>query len=210
MGGKIKISIVTAGLLGVNCLVLQRDGKAVVLDPGGDPELIDNVVGKDKLEAILLTHSHYDHIGAVNELLDEHPDARLFCHPVCEQYCRDPRENLSVMILGAPYALTYPAVHINDGEEFDAGGMRFLAFHVPGHATGQLCYYLQEAGALFAGDTVFAGSIGRSDFPGGDGELLVEKILAMLKRIPENTAIYPGHGACTTAGRELRSNPFLS
>lgn len=208
MDEQIILDAVPTGFLGVNTYVLRRGGEALVIDPGGDARLVMERLGGAALAAVLLTHSHFDHVGGVDELLAAAPGAELLCHPLCAERIRDAAANLSEMA-GDPFVVGHPARAVAGGAEIAPAGIALKTFFVPGHTPDHLCFYQPERGWLFCGDTVFAGSVGRSDFPGGDGELLLRGIRAMLTAVPPETQVFPGHGPATTAGGELRDNPYL-
>lgn len=201
--------VIEVGLLGVNCAIVFGSAGVVVIDPGGDCESIVRTVGERNLEAILLTHCHYDHIGAVQELLEQFPACELYCHVDCAKGLKNPMMNLSALITGAAYNINKEPVLVSGHEKLGLVNEEITVFHVPGHSPGQLCYYFAEDGVVFCGDTIFAGGIGRSDLPGGDEELLRVKCRKMLEALPASTVLIPGHGPQTSAGKELMSNPFL-
>lgn len=210
-GDRMRCEVIEVGMLGVNCGVLSAENGAgaLVIDPGGDGARILRALGDEAPAAILLTHCHYDHIGAVRELLERFPECALYCHKDCAAGLRDPGMNLSALITGVPYdAGKEPQLLPGQGKT-SLAGLEIEVFHVPGHSPGQLCYYFPQGGVVFCGDTVFAGGIGRSDLPGGDGELLRRKCIQMLEALPAQTVLIPGHGPRTTAGEELENNPFL-
>lgn len=200
------------GALGVCCYLVaaNKGGGCVVIDPGGDAETIAAELRGNSWtpELVLLTHAHCDHIGGVAELLAAYPGAVLASSAETGARAQDPRLNLSVF-LGQPIACPPPGRTFADGETFAAAGLEWLAREVPGHDPGEMVYYLSDEKTLFAGDAIFAGSVGRSDFPGGDHTLLVTRVAALLKELPPETMVYPGHGPATRAGHELANNPFL-
>lgn len=183
---------------------------AVVIDPGDEGARVVRTLKKLGLhpEMVLLTHAHADHIGGVEEVLASRPGTILACSAETSRRIADPRLNLSAM-MGMPIACRNATKIIADGDHFTAGGLAWRAVDVPGHDPGELVYLAGDDEAVFAGDTVFAGSIGRSDFPGGDGEALVEGIRLLLTGLNPDVPIYPGHGPSTTVARELAYNPFL-
>lgn len=206
---EVSVQVLEVGQLEVNCALISCGEEVVVIDPGADAEAILDAIGHKTLAAILLTHAHFDHIGAVNELRETHSGCRLLCHSDCDRFCRSPGDNFSLLIASVPYTVQGEAEFIEDGQEFSVGGLSFRAYLVPGHMDGQLCFYNEASQTLFCGDTVFAGSIGRSDFPGGNGPVLVKKILQMLRSLPGDTKLWPGHGPATRIDHELASNPYL-
>ena len=205
------------GELGANCHIASRETTSsseivscVVIDPGAEAEKIDAEVRKAGLsvELLLLTHSHADHLGAVDRLLDLWPDASLACSAETSRRASDSRLNLS-LYLGFPLACRPAGRFIGDGEKFAAAGLEWQAIGVPGHKPGELVYLAEDGKYAFTGDTVFAGSIGRSDFPGVDGPLLVAGIRRLFTSLPPDAVLFPGHVPATRAGDELASNPYL-
>ncbi len=172
-------------------------GDAVVIDPGDEAEAILDLVRARGLEvrAVLLTHGHWDHVGAVADVA-EATGAPVYLHEA----------DLALLEEWSPRPV--PAVRfLQDGGMVEAGGLSLEAWHTPGHTPGGLCYRL--GGWLFSGDTLFAGSVGRTDFPGGSPEELARSLRRLLT-LPDGTTVYPGHGPATTIGRERVANPFLS
>lgn len=214
------VRMIEAGPLAVSCYIVSPDGidpadgapvPCVVIDPGGDADQITALVKRLglRVEAIFLTHAHGDHIGGVGEMLELWPGSVLCCSAETSRRAQDAQANLS-LYMGAPLA-TPPAGRIlRDGEEFDMAGLHWRAVEIPGHEPGELVYVLGDGREVFTGDTVFAGSVGRSDFPGGDHDALVEGVTRLLRSLPADARLYPGHGPATRADHELRSNPFLS
>ena len=209
MSEKIEITCLQTGPLSVNTYIITSEHDNIIIDPGGDaPEIISNI-DTSKNTLILLTHSHFDHLGGLNELLEELPDGtEYYAHEECAKRASDPELNLSYQITGKPYIVVAPTKTLADKEEFTRAGTKIIALHVPGHAPGHLCFYLPEEGVLFSGDTIFYHSIGRSDLPGGDGWDLVANCRNLLKNLPAETQIYAGHGPATSVEQE-GTNPFL-
>lgn len=211
------VAAMDVGPIQCRCYTVWRDGAtdgepvpAVVIDPGDEADVIAAELRHKnlKLEAILLTHAHVDHIGGVDELLAEWPEAFLACSAETSRRAGDPRLNLSVM-MGPPVTAKPAGRILADGEEFELAGLKWRAVEIPGHDPGEMAYILGDGEKTFTGDVIFAGSVGRSDFPGGDGRLLVEGILKLLAELPKDGVLYPGHGPSTTVAAEERHNPFL-
>jgi glyoxylase-like metal-dependent hydrolase (beta-lactamase superfamily II) len=192
---------ITTGSFEVNCSILSENDRAWIVDPGGEAERIIALLGKKGLEpaGILLTHAHFDHIGAVNALQAAFTDLKITVH----------RNDLPVithpMNCMPP---DYPPVTMpkNIVETTDAPGCEII--ETPGHTPGGVCYYFPAEKLLLAGDTLFAGSVGRTDLPGGDMATLMRS-LKKLTDLPGDTLVIPGHGMHTTISAEKASNPFL-
>jgi glyoxylase-like metal-dependent hydrolase (beta-lactamase superfamily II) len=202
------------GVLETNCWVITDDlgGPAIVLDPAGDASAVLEAVGERDIAAIVLTHNHFDHIGAVRELM-ERSGAPLFAHAVDADGLSDPVATCGAMF-GFDDTTPEPDRLLYDEDVIEAGTLQLVVLHTPGHTAGSISLYGKEStGApprLFSGDTVFAGSVGRTDFPGGDSRALATSIASKIAVLPAETIVHPGHGPDTTVGREQRLNPFFS
>ncbi|MBR5540200.1 MAG: MBL fold metallo-hydrolase [Clostridia bacterium] len=194
---------IPVGAMAANCcLVYDEQKNAAVIDPGDEPELLLARIQKYGLtvRAILLTHVHFDHIQAVKELQAE-TCAPLLVHEAEVPALTDPAFSLVM----TPYHLTADRV-LHDGDTVEVGELTFTVLHTPGHTDGSVCYWCGDT--LFSGDTLFAGSIGRTDFAGGDFTAM-RKSLARLAALPDDIRVIPGHGPETTIGFEKRHNPFV-
>ncbi len=190
------ITTIPLGLYQTNCYILAEGERCLVIDPGDEAEKVLAYLEQKNLtpEAILLTHGHFDHVGAVKTLAAD-TDCRVF---LC-------KEDLAL-----PGAMTagplYYTDHYQDGDNLTLAGMTFQVLHTPGHTPGSVC--LRFGTHLFSGDTLFAGSCGRTDFPGSNPADMVRS-LHRLAALDESLKVYPGHGEATTIGEEKRYNPFL-
>ena len=204
--------VVTA--LETNCYILSRDGVgAMIIDAGGEGERIASWLDENSLtpEWIVCTHGHGDHIGANKFLRKKYADVRIGISAADANHLTSPIKNMSVLMghwIKSPSA-DLELVH---GNRFEFQDLVFDVISVPGHTPGGICLYAEvpDVGAiLFSGDALFAGAIGRSDIPSGDGELLIAGIREKLLTLPPETIVYPGHGPETTIAAEARNNPWL-
>ena len=207
-----KMSSVTTGLVATNCFtIINEDTKeAIMIDASGNPKhlLEDIVIAEAKPVAILLTHAHFDHIDAVDMIRSEFPDIEVIIGKNDEELMGNPNLNLSMAFMGDPVSVKADKT-VNDGEVINLIGIRIECIEVPGHTKGGMCYYMPELSALFDGDTLFRGSVGRSDFPTGDSQLLLDSIRGKLFTLPDETKVFPGHDSETTIGWEKENNMFF-
>lgn len=206
----MRIQTLTVGPLETNGYILDHGGVAVLVDPGAEAERFISLL--DELDAapaaILLTHGHADHIGAVMELRRRYPEAPVMIHPHDAPMLTDPMLSLAAL-MGEELNVGEPDELLEHGQRLAWGGLELEVRHIPGHTPGQVVFFNETLGVV-AGDTLFAGGIGRWDFPGGDGDALLRAIREQLLTLPDETAVYPGHGPATTIGLERHSNPFLA
>lgn len=208
----MKIISMTLGDLATNCYVLidEATNDALLIDPAGEPEVIKKVLSERNLhlKKIVLTHGHGDHIGALPELRKAYPDVPVLMHEADEAYLADPRLNLSAY--HSTPVTTEPAdEYLKAGDRVELGSISLEVLETPGHTPGGISLYDQEVGVVFSGDALFNGSIGRTDFPGGSMEELLQSIRTELLTLPEETVVLSGHGPATQIGEEKMYNPFL-
>lgn len=198
------------GALGANCYLYacMESKKAVIIDPGADGKGIYRWVLEKGLtvDYILLTHGHVDHIGAVDELRVLLGDVSVGIHAGDAEMLTDAKRNLSSFI-GSNVVLQSADFLLQDGQELTIGKQLLKVISTPGHSPGCVCFLSAEG--LFSGDTLFAGSIGRTDFPGGSLDQLLKGVKERLLVLPEDTRVFPGHGEGTSIGEEKRDNPYL-
>jgi hydroxyacylglutathione hydrolase len=205
------VRMFTVGPVQENCFLVRQDGagSAFMIDPGEEAEKLLAAVDAlgVSLDAILLTHTHFDHVGAVA------PVAKATGAPV---YCPELETGVLADIMSyvpwpgfGPFE-SYDADHaLAGGERLQIAGFDIDVIFTPGHSPGHVTYALAEERALFSGDVLFQGSIGRTDLPGGDAPTLLRSIESLLDAYPDETVVHPGHMGLTTLGRERASNPFL-
>lgn len=200
------------GPLQTNCYVLFNENKeAVIFDPGGHGDVLNAWLSDNNLQplAVLLTHAHFDHIGAVEDVRQKW-NIPVYLHESEQDWLTDPEKNGSSRFLGDATIKAEPAdVFITKESELNIGSFHFTLFHTPGHSPGSISFYHKETKTVFSGDVLFESGIGRTDLPGGDYETLITSINEALMPLPEETSVACGHGNVTTIGNEMASNPFL-
>jgi glyoxylase-like metal-dependent hydrolase (beta-lactamase superfamily II) len=211
--GPLQINVIVSPPFMENTWIVRRTGseQCVLVDPGFTPRQIIQFLEKQNLtpQLILLTHGHADHIAGNQALKERWPELPIVIGAGDAPMLSDPVANLSG--LGGVRVTSPPADRLlKEGDLVDAAGLSFEVFDVPGHSPGHVVYVLRGDLPLLVvgGDVLFAGSIGRCDFPGGDQELLVSGIRQKLFCLPDETEVFPGHGDPTTIGKERRTNPF--
>jgi len=206
----MEVITIEVGPLASNCYILycQNTKKAAIVDPGAEEQSIINQIQRNKLDVqyILLTHGHFDHIGAVKYLREE-LNAPVAIHAEDADCLNDDSKNLSFymgMDIGGQGTAD---IMLKNRDKLYVGDITLKVIHTPGHSRGSVCFLSSRA--VFTGDTLFHGSIGRSDFPGGDFKELINSINNKLLVLDDNCIIYPGHGPASTIGREKVINPYI-
>ena len=196
------IKTVITGQIQENCyIIMDEESKEIaIIDPGDDgykiKSVIDSMGGIPKF--ILLTHGHFDHVGATEEIADEY-NIPFYINKLEEQY---------INVYDVFGRIRKADGYLSDGDKVYLGKKQIISIYTPGHSKGELSYLVD--GNLFSGDALFSGSVGRSDFEGGNAEELINSIKTKLAVLDEDTKVYPGHGPSSTIGIEKRSNPYLS
>ena len=186
----------------------EKTNEGVIIDPGSSRvSSIEKIINDNniKLEAILLTHSHYDHIGAVQEIKSL-TGATIYCHEAEKPLLEDPKLNLSKYSSEIEFS---PDKVFADGEVYTIANTKIKVLHTPGHTQGCCCFYDAKNANLFSGDTLFRETVGRTDLPTSDTSSLLEGIKEKLFSLPDDTKVYPGHGLSSTIGHEKRFNPLF-
>jgi hydroxyacylglutathione hydrolase len=206
------VRMFTVGMVQENCYLFRREGsdRALIVDPGDEaPKLLSAIEQLGvQLDGILLTHTHFDHIGAVAPVA-EATGAEVWVPEVEKVVLAD--INSFVPWPGFGPFESYEAEHtLRGGEKLELGGFEIDVLATPGHSPGHVTFSIPDEAAVFSGDVLFQGSVGRTDLPGGDWGTLLESIRSLVDALPAETTVYPGHMGVTTLGAERASNPFLA
>lgn len=206
----MRIEQYCVGQVGTNCyfIINEETKEMLIVDPGDSAQMLVQKIRLGVLipKAILLTHGHFDHVMAAQELAKTF-DLKIYAHEEEKDTLNHPGKNVSAMI--GRQDSYHADIFVKDGELLQLAGMEIKVLHTPGHTPGGCCYYLEKEQVLFSGDTLFCQSVGRTDFPGGSMSQIVRSIKSKLLALPDNVKVYPGHMDLTTIGMERRQNPFL-
>ena len=206
----MKVESIVLGSIGTNCYIVTNEEtkECFAVDMAECPQEYVNYIKNNGLEmkALFLTHGHFDHIGAANEVR-EHYGIKIYASCDEEKLLASPARNLS-NAYGMSLKVTADVLH-NDGDILELAGLKIKAIHTPGHTAGGTCYYIESDKTLMSGDTLFAGSVGRTDYPTASSAAMMESLHDKLCKLPDDTDVYPGHGEFTTIGYEKQNNPFM-
>jgi hydroxyacylglutathione hydrolase len=206
------VRMLTVGPVAENCFVFRADGsdRGLIVDPGEEADRI--LAAADELgigvEAILLTHTHFDHVGAVAPVARA-TGAQVYCPELEVPVLADIMSFVPWPGFG-PYESYDADETVSGGERLELAGIEIDVLHTPGHSPGHVTYSVPGERVLFSGDVLFQGSVGRTDLPGGHAPTLMESLRTLVESFPEETTVYPGHMGVTTLGAERATNPFLS
>ena len=213
MQENIKISTVTVGLIGTNCYIVYKDNvesqkEAIIFDPGDDAHKICDRVDKlgVKPEAIVLTHGHFDHILATNEIASKY-NINIYASKEEVELLKDTSLNLS-----ASYrkdCVVKDVIVLEDNQDIEIAGINIKTINTPGHTKGSMCYLIKDKNILFSGDMLFRESVGRTDFPTGSDSEIIDSLNNKLMKMDDNIKVYPGHGPDTTIGYERQNNMYV-
>ncbi len=209
----MKIDCFTLGAYQTNCYILRNsaaDTDCLIIDTGFEAETLIDFLHQHKLNplAVVLTHGHIDHITGLPELCKNYPDIKVYIHKLDAEMLTDQQHNLSALT-GAAFSTTPADFVIEEGNSIEAAGIKLTVLHTPGHTPGGICLYSEDEHTVFCGDTLFADSVGRTDFPGGSMTQLITSIKQKLLTLPDQTVCYPGHGPVTTIAQERKHNQYL-
>ncbi len=206
----VKIRRIQVGTMQTNCYLVYMEGEsqAICIDPGADPKKIIHAAKEEQVEirAILLTHGHFDHIEALAEV-EKKMEATVYYAKKEKELLADPALNLSKRFHEA--ISFHTGKLLENGDVIAIGSMEIRVIETPGHTSGSVCYYIEKERKLFSGDTLFASSVGRTDFPTGNFEELYRSVREVLFAFPEDTIVYPGHGGETTIAFEKNNNMMI-
>jgi glyoxylase-like metal-dependent hydrolase (beta-lactamase superfamily II) len=205
-------SQIPLGILQTNCYVIENEeGSCLIIDPGSEGKKLVSWLNEKNLNpvAIMLTHAHFDHIGAVDEVRESF-NIPVYVHQNERNWLKDPMLNGSYQFTKGHIQVNPADSLITSEEKMIVGPFEFLIFETPGHSPGSVSYFFEGEGVVVSGDALFKGSIGRTDLVEGNQSQLLKSIHEKLLTLPEETIVMPGHGPATTIAEEMDSNPFLN
>jgi len=208
----LDVQMLTVGPIAENCFIVRREGsgRGLLVDPGEEPDRILAAIEQMgvKIEAILITHCHFDHIGAVAPVATV-TGAPVYCPEIERPLLTDIMAYVPVPGIG-PFDNYEADETLSGGETLELAGLEINVIFTPGHSPGHVTYSIPAEEAMFSGDVLFKGSVGRVDLPGGDGPTLMRSLRELVESHPPETGVYPGHMEVTTLGAERATNPFLT
>lgn len=213
---KLRVKGFALGDWQTNCWLVYLDGggtrRGWIIDPGDRPEVLLKFVAENAIavEAVLFTHAHLDHIMGLEAVIKAIGEVPIYAHPLEHGWFGDPQLNLSAFAGVPPVSVRPPTHTLEDGDELTIGATSWRVLHTPGHSPGSVSLYCADARVAIVGDTLFAGSIGRSDFPSSDSAVLMDSLRRVLMALPDDCAVHPGHGPITSIGRERTTNPWIT
>lgn len=205
----MKIAKFSLGPLGTNCYIIHKENKALIFDPGAEGDRIINYLNENELEpkAILLTHAHFDHIGAVDQLRKTY-NIDVYGHELEANWLEDPSLNRSNQFIGNEIKTEAPDQLLEEGE-LTLGQFSFEVLHTPGHSPGSVAFIFHKDKFMVSGDVLFLQGIGRTDLPGGSFEVLKNSLQEKLYKLPDAYVVLPGHGENTSIGYEKNNNLYV-
>lgn len=207
---KFNLQTMVLGPISTNTYIIEKDNHCVIIDPAYAPEEIIDAINGTELDAILLTHGHFDHLLAVNGLLEKYPDAELYASVKDKEDMLHPGREILARELSNK-AVTADFMDLNEIDELKLLGEKWKVIKTPGHTKGSVCFYIEDEAVIFSGDTIFYESYGRTDFQGGNYGEIKDSIVNKIFRIENNAdiQIFPGHGEMTTLNHEKKCNAIL-
>lgn len=205
----MNLHVMSLGPIGTNCYIVYEGEHAIIIDPGAEPnKILDFLTQKNlKVEAILLTHAHFDHIGALEEVRN-HTGAKVYLHEQELSWLSDPQLNGSQKLIGNEI-VAHDADAVLTSGEMELATFSFTVLHTPGHSPGSVSFLFEKDQFIISGDVLFYQGIGRTDLPGGNLDVLISTIQEKLYRIGDHYTVYPGHGSKTSIRQEKLHNPFV-
>lgn len=208
----MKIKSFELGPVATNCYIVSKNKKCLIVDPGAQPDVIIAYIDENKLipEAILLTHAHFDHIGAVDAIRKQY-DIEVYMHETEVDWLTSAENNRSLLYFGPEGAIeSGEPEHLLTPGRWHVGSFSFEVRHTPGHSPGSVSFVFHDDEFIISGDVLFQQSIGRTDLPMGNFEQLMQSIFEKIYTLPDQFVVYPGHGPATSIAREKQTNPFTT